>query len=411
MQSKFFIYAAIALLISSASAAPKSSTASAADAPSSSVASVTSAAPATTTPTSGSFTFKNTYPSAVGPLPVDPEWLKLVNFTQVPGAPYKLQAGVGPVNPTPGQNTYCSWTFTQCIRPDDITFCPTKGDWGLTYDDGPSQFSPKLYDFLDTLNQKVTLYLIGSNVIQYPDLVQRAFKAGHHIAIHTWTHSYLTTLSNEQIIAEFKWTERAIKEVIGVSPRYVRPPYGDVDDRVRNIAHQLGFVVNIWNKDTLDWSLAESKTFQAAWIDNNVTAWIAEAPNATTGSISLEHDIYSPTVDVAIKILPILKNTFNVVPVPVCLKDQTPYKEAVTYSLSGNGPAPAAASSGSSGNATATGGSPGPVSVAAASAGSAVPSASVNSTTKPSAASTSFDTKTMVMGVAAVMLSLAVVGF
>jgi hypothetical protein len=36
-------------------------------------------------------------------------------------------------------------------------------------------------------------------------------------------HAELTTISNEQIIAELKWTELAIKEVIGVTPRLMRP--------------------------------------------------------------------------------------------------------------------------------------------------------------------------------------------
>jgi peptidoglycan/xylan/chitin deacetylase (PgdA/CDA1 family) len=65
--------------------------------------------------------------------------------------------------------------------------------------------------------------MIGANVIKYPATVKRAYDEGHEIAIHTWTHSYMTTLSNEQIVAELKWTELAIKEIIGVSPRLFRP--------------------------------------------------------------------------------------------------------------------------------------------------------------------------------------------
>lgn len=100
--------------------------------------------------------------------------------------------------------------------------CP-KGMWGLTYDDGPSEFSPALYDFLKTTNQKATLFMIGANAIKYPAIVKRAYDEGHELAIHTWTHSYMTTLTNEQIIAELKWTELAIKEITGVSPRLFRP--------------------------------------------------------------------------------------------------------------------------------------------------------------------------------------------
>jgi peptidoglycan/xylan/chitin deacetylase (PgdA/CDA1 family) len=120
-----------------------------------------------------------------------------------------------------GSDNYCDWAKSGCVG-TSIADCP-KGQWGLTYDDGPSDVSPVLYDFLKTTNQKATLFMIGKNVINYPDTVKRAYEEGHEIAIHTWTHSYMTTLSNEQIIGELKWTELAIKNIIGVSPRLFRP--------------------------------------------------------------------------------------------------------------------------------------------------------------------------------------------
>lgn len=122
---------------------------------------------------------------------------------------------------TSGADNYCDWAKSGCFG-TSIGHCP-KGEWGLTYDDGPSDVSPILYDFLKTTNQKATLFMIGANVIKYPATVKRAYDEGHEIAIHTWTHSYMTTLSNEQIVAELKWTELAIKEIIGVSPRLFRP--------------------------------------------------------------------------------------------------------------------------------------------------------------------------------------------
>ena len=53
---------------------------------------------------------------------------------------------------------------------------------------------------------------------------------------HTWSHTALTTQTNEQIVAELGWTREAIRQITGVSPTCMRPPYGDIDDRVRYIA-------------------------------------------------------------------------------------------------------------------------------------------------------------------------------
>lgn len=94
--------------------------------------------------------------------------------------------------------------------------------WGLTYDDGPTTFSPQLYDVLDTTDQKATLFYIGSNVVTNPEIARRACGAGHQIAVHTWSHNPSTTLTNEQFVAEVKYTEMAIKELCGFTPTYFR---------------------------------------------------------------------------------------------------------------------------------------------------------------------------------------------
>ncbi|KAL1923414.1 uncharacterized protein VTP21DRAFT_8394 [Calcarisporiella thermophila] len=291
-----------------------------------------------------------------------PEWLKQVDFSKLPNAP--VSSAKGP-QCKEGQDQFCAWTCTGCTRNDtDVVKCPKKGDWGLTFDDGPTPFSPKLYDYLNSINQKATLFVIGSRVKEYPDLLRRAYKDGHQIASHTWSHSMMTSLSNEEIVAELKWTEEAIKAAINVTVRYFRPPYGDIDDRVRGIAKQLGYKIIIWNHDTDDWRMAEEKGFDPNWIDGNFTQWEKDAPNMTEGSISLEHDLYAGTVDAAIRNIPGLKKAFNVIPVAQCLADQYPYAEKdIVYNPAG-------------GNATASASAQIPVSSAPASSASIIPSTS-----------------------------------
>jgi peptidoglycan/xylan/chitin deacetylase (PgdA/CDA1 family) len=40
----------------------------------------------------------------------------------------------------------------------------------------------------------------------------------------------MTSLSNEQIVAELGWGREAIRRVLGVTPVIWRPPYGDVGE-------------------------------------------------------------------------------------------------------------------------------------------------------------------------------------
>ena len=58
----------------------------------------------------------------------------------------------------------------------------------------------------------------------------------------------MTKLTNEQVVAELGWTRKAIQSVLGVTPVTMRPPYGDIDDRVRAISLAMGMVPIIWTR-------------------------------------------------------------------------------------------------------------------------------------------------------------------
>ncbi|KAF8982459.1 chitin deacetylase [Entomortierella lignicola] len=267
------------------------------------------------------------------PFVQDPQvqtWLKLIDTTKIPSYP-PSNNGLCPTNLATIPAAQCWWTCQKCTDPNDIVFCPTTGTWGLTYDDGPSPDSPRLYDYLAAHQQKATLFIVGSRAVSYPVTLQRAYNEGHQIAIHTWSHQEMTGLTNEQIVAELKWTEKAIFSIIGVTPLYWRPPYGDVDARVRNIATQLGYKTSIWTDgfDTNDWNIpAGSATPQS--VIATFQTWLTKIPTMSTGFIVLEHDLFPQEVNVSITgILPIAYGDKSLViePIAKCIGDATPYKE------------------------------------------------------------------------------------
>ena len=71
------------------------------------------------------------------------------------------------------------------------------------------------------------------------------------IAVHTWTHPYMTTLTDSQVLAELGWTMQIIHDSSGGRvPRFWRPPYGDTDARVTAIASAVfGLTTVIWNHE------------------------------------------------------------------------------------------------------------------------------------------------------------------
>jgi chitin deacetylase len=70
-----------------------------------------------------------------------------------------------------------------------------------------------------------------------------------HIAVHTWSHRHMSTLTNEQLIADIGWCMQIIHDSTGGRlPAFWRPPYGDSDNRVRAIAKEIfGLKTVIWN--------------------------------------------------------------------------------------------------------------------------------------------------------------------
>jgi len=96
-------------------------------------------------------------------------------------------------------------------------------------DDGPSFYTPNLLDYLDQTSLKATFFAVGSRCVQFPHTLQLEYMKGHQIGVHTWSHPPLTTLTNDEIIAELGWTKQIIKDVLGVTPNMMRPPFGDIE--------------------------------------------------------------------------------------------------------------------------------------------------------------------------------------
>lgn len=61
----------------------------------------------------------------------------------------------------------------------------------------------------------------------------------------------MTSFSNEVAFAELYYTQQAIKELLGVTPTCWRPPFGDVDNRIRLIAAGLNLTTIVWSDDSV----------------------------------------------------------------------------------------------------------------------------------------------------------------
>ncbi|KAK9768258.1 chitin deacetylase [Basidiobolus ranarum] len=228
--------------------------------------------------------------------PINSEVVSQIDLSRVPNIPVKLPGtGTCPGICKPDGCENCWESCGICKRPTDIWSCPMANNLGLTFDDGPGDDTPKLLDILAAEGVKATFCVIGV-LLQSPkhaETMRRIYKEGHTICSHTWSHPHLMSLTNEQIVSEMKATEDIIIKTIGVKPRYLRPPFGEVDDRVRAVVEAMGYKVLMWNLDTLDWKFWQTN---ASAIGDSINQNLASTANPTRSWVTLMHDIYSASV-------------------------------------------------------------------------------------------------------------------
>lgn len=163
----------------------------------------------------------------------------------------------------------------------------------LTFDDGPHNTNTmKILDLLDKHNAKATFFMLGNRVNFYPDIAKEIVDRGHEPGNHTWNHKDLTTLGEEEIKLEIQRTNDAIQTATSRTPVIYRPPYGAVNDYVKEAVDMESI---LWTVDTEDWKSRDAKQ-----------VLLEVQTNVKDGSVVLLHDIHGSTVEAVELILEFL---------------------------------------------------------------------------------------------------------
>lgn len=106
---------------------------------------------------------------------------------------------------------------------------------------------------LDKHKVKVTFFMTGGWVEQYPDDVKSILAAGHDLGNHSENHKNMSQLSNRDKEEELMKVHNKVKELTGYDMILFRPPYGDYDNDVITTAKECGYYTIQWDVDSLDW--------------------------------------------------------------------------------------------------------------------------------------------------------------
>lgn len=138
----------------------------------------------------------------------------------------------------------------------------------LTFDDGPNKTTTQqILDILEREGVVATFFLIGSNINDSTKpVMQRQVSLGCELANHSWSHKDMTSMSNSQIQQEITNTNNKIQQMVGVTPKFFRPPYISANNTMYNTIN-LPFIGGLTCND---WDNSTSAAQRASTVLNNV---------------------------------------------------------------------------------------------------------------------------------------------
>lgn len=130
----------------------------------------------------------------------------------------------------------------------------TSGRIALTFDDGPlPSYTPEILRILRGEGIRGTFFLVGRNVLEYPELARAIAGEGHEIGIHTFSHCRLRGAGVRTIATEVESTRQAFESVLGRDGcRFLRPPYGSFGPAALWYARRHGLSLSLWSWDLSD---------------------------------------------------------------------------------------------------------------------------------------------------------------
>lgn len=97
----------------------------------------------------------------------------------------------------------------------------------LTFDDGPDPgYTEAILDVLQDRNVPATFFVIGSNMMKYPDIVRRMVGEGHEVGSHTFLHPEEDEMGSVRSQVELNSLQRLLASVTGRTTYLFRTPYG-----------------------------------------------------------------------------------------------------------------------------------------------------------------------------------------
>ncbi|WP_291735876.1 polysaccharide deacetylase family protein, partial [Leisingera sp. F5] len=159
----------------------------------------------------------------------------------------------------------------------------------LTFDDGPHEKYTK--DILDILQQEDvpgSFFVVGTSIMDSPDLVARMMDEGHEIGAHSFSHPRMDLISQTRVDLEFSLLDKILAGAAGRKTMLYREPFqrsgGPISaERVASLeaAEDRGFVIAGMEIVPKDWE---------GWDSSQIANFVIDQVEQGNGNVILLHD-------------------------------------------------------------------------------------------------------------------------
>ncbi|MDH4162137.1 MAG: polysaccharide deacetylase family protein [Nitrospirota bacterium] len=118
----------------------------------------------------------------------------------------------------------------------------------LTFDACPTshhdEYDQQVVEVLTREKVHATLFMSGRWVEKNEERARElAAQPLFEIGNHAYWHPHMTAKDDERVLRELRGTQAIIRKLTGKRPKYFRPPFGEVDERVAKLAARAGLTV------------------------------------------------------------------------------------------------------------------------------------------------------------------------
>ncbi len=166
----------------------------------------------------------------------------------------------------------------------------------LTFDEGyENGYTEEIIDTLKQENVKAIFFITGDYFDKNDAIIRRMLEEGHEVGNHTMRHYSLPELNYEKCENEILELDRLFYNKFGRHMRFLRPPKGEYNSQVLEIANSLNYKCIMWSFAYKDWLTDEQKGADYAF--QSVTE------NFHNGAVLLLHAVSKDNADALASII------------------------------------------------------------------------------------------------------------